>query len=240
MNQLDFYHLVQPVFNLKNKKVCGFEFLLRSDYCQNPESLFHYASKKNQLVTLDKKSIVKIFETVSEHLAVFNDYYLFINVFPATISSKSFYENLELITSSLSIEPKKIVLEISEVQSGIDLGVIKKSISILKSMGFMIALDDLGKGDSSIKSLIELEPDIAKIDRYYAKDLSLFPKKQKIVQHLLQFFGNETTMILEGFESEADLKIAKDLGVTFGQGFYLGKPLPLNHYLPLSMSHSTF
>ncbi len=236
INQLDFHHNIQPVFNLKNKEVCGYEFLLRSNYCQNPESLFHYASENNQLVHLDKNSIGKIFNTVSEHYTLLDHYVLFINVFPATIIADSFYENLTQITSSLSIEPKKVVLEINEFQNGIDIELLKESITILKSMGFIIAMDDLGKGESSIRAFIELEPDIAKIDRYYAKDLSLSPKKQKVVQHILQVFGDETTMILEGIESEADVKAAEEIGVPFGQGFYLGKPLPLDHYLPLSMS----
>lgn len=196
----------------------------------NPELLFSYANKQDQLVSLDKRSIFTILNVLKEITC--NDIYFSINVFPSTLLDENFLHQLNEVISFTNIKPSSIVLEISEAEKKEHISSLNEICSQLKKQGFLIAIDDMGKGESTLRTIIELEPNIAKIDRYFAKDLFHSPKKQKVLRSLLHFFGDDTTLILEGFESEEDLKTAKDLGISFGQGFYLGKPLPIHYYLP--------
>lgn len=227
----DFYHVVQPIINLSKDQVHGYEVLLRSERLQSPESLFNYAKDQNKLFDLDMKAIYKAFTTFKTEKTHLENVYLFINIFPSTLMDPAFNLNLQRIKSALKIQPNLIVFEINEAEKVKNFTALKEAILDLKEQGFLIALDDIGKGESTLPAILELEPDVAKIDRYFAKDLTNSPKKQKVIKLMLELFGDDTTVIVEGFECEADLLSAKELGVPLGQGFFLGRPNPLEYYL---------
>lgn len=230
VNEIDMHHFIQPIVNLDDKQVYGYEFLLRSNPSINPELLFAFASKQNQLVQLDKKSIFKILDVLKQN--IIDGFHLFINIFPSTLLDPYFHRQLKEFISEYSIEPNSIVLEINEAENINNIYSLKEACYRLKEQGFLIAIDDIGKGTASMKMILELEPDIAKVDRYFTKDISKSPQKQKLVQFLLDFFTKNTKVVLEGFESEEDINTAKKLGVFYGQGYYLGKPKPIQYYFP--------
>ncbi len=233
MRETAFYHAFQPIIDLTNDRLYGYEVLLRSEGLQNPELLFNYAKEQNKLFQLDLKSIFKAFTTFDNEIAHFNGLRLFVNIYPSTLIDPAFHYSLERLTASINISPCSIVFEVNEAEKGSDLTALKESILHLKKQGFFIALDDVGIGDSSLRTIIEIEPNIAKFDRYFTINLATSTKKQKILKVMLEYFKHdETAMILEGIEYEEDLQAAKELGVTLGQGFLLGRPQPLEDYIP--------
>ncbi|WP_164670249.1 EAL domain-containing protein [Virgibacillus doumboii] len=145
---------------------------------------------------------------------------IFINVFPATLLESSFYILLQRMNSFIDTDSRNIVFELNEVEKDMDLSKIKLVVNEIRKKGFLIALDDIGKGESTLKSILEIKPDIAKVDKHFAKDLAESPKKQKALKLILNLFGGDTEVILEGFESKADLDIEKDMGVSLGRAFY--------------------
>ncbi|WP_158591790.1 EAL domain-containing protein [Oceanobacillus halophilus] len=231
LNHGNLYHVIQPIVDLHANKAMGYEFLVRSPQFQNPESLFRYASEVNQLFQLDMHSISQIFKTYHKEQDGMLGKYLFINILPSTFMHPSFQKELQKIVESLNIQPNNIVFEITEVERGTNLATLRSSVADLKKQGFMIALDDIGQGESSIVTILEIEPDIGKLDRYFAMGLSTSIKKQKVIKQILKTFGDETKFILEGLEKEEDLLAAKRLGIPYGQGFHLGKPKPVGTYL---------
>ena len=89
----------------------------------------------------------------------------------------------------------------------------------------MIALDDYGFGHSSIETLFVLEPDIVKIDRMIINGISADKRKFNSLKRLLRVIEScKASVIAEGIETEADAQVLRDLGVTMGQGFLMGKP----------------
>jgi EAL domain-containing protein (putative c-di-GMP-specific phosphodiesterase class I) len=100
----------------------------------------------------------------------------------------------------------------------------KEGLSILKANQFQIAIDDFGKGVANFQCIMEITPDIIKIDRYFSNNLAFSPEKQKFINHLLNIADEKTKIILEGIEEETDLAMTKVLRVPFAQGFLLGKP----------------
>lgn len=101
----------------------------------------------------------------------------------------------------------------------------------MKKQGFLIALDDLGKGDSTLAYAIELKPHIVKLDHHFSVNLANDEDKQKAIEEIIQLLGEDTTIILEGLEKEVDLLTAKALGIRYAQGYVLGRPQPLDYYL---------
>lgn len=218
-----FHHVIQPIFNLETWKVFGYEALLRCEYYQNPELVFKDATNRNRLYELDTSSIFKAF--TSEGTAHKR---LFINIFPSTMINPSFISFIDNLKSQ-SVSNDKVIFEINESEKVSDMRLLRKIVTYLKKKGFSIALDDLGKGEASLKTVKELELDFVKLDPSFPKGLYSSLKKQNDIQMLLKICEtNNIKLILEGIEDARDLAIAKMLGVNFGQGYLLGKPQAIN------------
>ncbi|SET08038.1 EAL domain, c-di-GMP-specific phosphodiesterase class I (or its enzymatically inactive variant) [Oceanobacillus limi] len=226
----NFYHAVQPILNVSTNEIYGYEALLRSNEITNPELLFKSYKEKNLLFELDMSSIQEACMRLTE-IPNSEDALLFINIFPSTLVHPSFHKHLKELQSMMSIKSSSIVFEINEAEKEKDLPAIKKVVADLKKEGYLIALDDVGGGESSFQTLLELDPDIVKIDRTYASNLASSPKKQKLIQLLLQLFGKDIPVVLEGIETKEDNAKAKEIGVPFVQGYYFGKPNRLEYYL---------
>jgi diguanylate cyclase (GGDEF)-like protein len=96
---------------------------------------------------------------------------------------------------------------------------------VLHSVGLSLALDDFGDGRSSLRLWSQLKPDIVKIDKYFSRGIHSSADQLKTLQALLQIadvFG--TALVAEGIENEADLRVIRDLGIAYGQGYFLGRP----------------
>jgi len=224
---LDFHHAFQPIYNLKDDCVYGFESLIRSTEVPNPERLFMLAKQQNRLFELDVSSIVKSINTFDRHVMNSQDTKLSVNVYPSTLLESAFHRQLEDVMNKVSLKPEQITFELNEAESVVSLGKLMEATQYLKANGFKIALDDLGKGQSSLRIALELEPDIIKLDRYFCIDLAESAKKQKFLDWISFYFISEGVEVtLEGIETEAEMMIAKQAGIQYGQGYYLGRPIP--------------
>ncbi len=231
VKQLNIYHVFQPIINLSNEEVVGFEALIRSEEIPNPEVLFQKASEEGTLYDLDMLSIQLACETFQKEcleLSIHNSV-LFINIFPSTLNHPQFFDEFIEIFESAGMGFDQVVVEINEKEK-INLFQLNDRIQQLRQVGFRIALDDLGKGNSLINSL-EIETHIAKIDRYYALNLTDSTKKRIFIQTIMESFPNDIFVVLEGIETEEDLIVAKELGVHYAQGYYIGRPGPLSDFV---------
>jgi EAL domain-containing protein (putative c-di-GMP-specific phosphodiesterase class I) len=227
----EFYHVFQPIFDLQNMEVIGYEGLLRNNLYSNPEVIFQAAMEERQLFELDSRSIQKAVRTYSKGSGIKG--YLFLNVYPSTILNPSFL----IFLNNIMLEKEKysqlvnisyeIVLEIIESEEIFNFNFMdfKDKIRQIKEYGLLIAIDDFGKGFDRFSLLIELESDFLKLDHYFAKDLFNSKQKQLAISLILDYCSNSScSLILEGIESKLDLVAAKAINIPFAQGFLLGKP----------------
>lgn len=224
-----FFHCIQGLFGIKNGKRVGGEILLRSEMGP-PDVIFQKAKAFNKLYELDTTSILKVLKTLILQPTSLNDL-IFINIFPSTILHSDFPNFIKKISLRYSQFRQKIVFEIVEteyVDKSMDL--LKERIELLKSLGYMIALDDVGKGWSSLSLIIELEPDFLKVDQFFSSNLSISQSKQEMIKLLLQYARySKANVVLEGIEYEQDLAVAKKIGVDCCQGFLLERPIPIQN-----------
>jgi hypothetical protein len=126
---------------------------------------------------------------------------------------------------TLQVSPRMVVLEITEHERVHDMDGLVEVARALHAVGLSLALDDFGDGRSSLRLWSQIRPDIVKIDKYFSRDISCSADKLKTLQALLQIadvFG--TALVAEGIENEADLRVIRDLGIAYGQGYFLGRP----------------
>lgn len=223
----DFSHVYQPIFALETNAVYGYESLIRSPKVHNPELLFSAAKQHHKLFELDMYSIVKSVTTFNECFPT-QAPLISVNIFPSTLLEPAFLWKIEDMMKRINLVPEQIIFEMNEAESVLSLTRLLEVIRYLKRLGYKIALDDFGKGQSSLRIALELEPDTIKLDRYFCTDLDQSPKKQKFLDWITSYFISEGVAVtLEGIEKESELLIAKQAGVQFGQGYLLGRPEPM-------------
>ncbi|MFD1021061.1 EAL domain-containing protein [Thalassobacillus hwangdonensis] len=222
-----FYHNYQPIFNLRTWNKTGYEVLFRSKIHATPVKAFQIAKKEKNLFKLDIESIKLALHNLSTFQHIHKGAKLFINVYPSTILHPDFnFFFKEHIHPC--VQKDSLVFELNESEELDHPGPLVKKLDSLKSSGLKIAIDDFGAGRSDMMNLLELNPDYIKVDRYITSELDTSPKKQEFLQYLVNYSRRfNIKLILEGIETSKELTVAKMLGVTYAQGFLLGKPQKL-------------
>ncbi|MCZ0702980.1 EAL domain-containing protein (putative c-di-GMP-specific phosphodiesterase class I) [Natronobacillus azotifigens] len=220
-----FYHYYQPIFDLKRQKQLGYEALLRSRVYPNPEFAFQAAKRASLLYELDTKSIKKAIATYQDANVKKAELLLFINVLPSTLVDPRFYSFITDLFNKSSIQAHQLVLEVSESETFDESLDFVTYIHRLRELGIWIALDDVGTGYANFNMIIEIEPDFIKLDRLFSSQLNQSKQKQSLIYFFQNYCQtNQIQLILEGLETKNELTYAKELGVLHAQGYYLGRP----------------
>jgi diguanylate cyclase (GGDEF)-like protein len=153
-----------------------------------------------------------------------------VNVSPAQFRDPSFEHLLADILAETGIEPRRLILEITETYLIADPGRAKRAIDAVRAMGISVALDDFGTGFSSIGYLRQFTFDHLKLDRSVVADIALNAPAQKLIQAtvaLADALGLNVTA--EGVETEEDALILRLAGCRNLQGFLFARPVSAEH-----------
>ncbi|RDI40023.1 EAL domain-containing protein [Falsibacillus pallidus] len=223
-------HYFQPIWRIAHWKVYGYEGLLRfgSGNRINPEELFDEARSEGLLYEFDTLSFVKAIEQFP--FMDFDQQLLFLNVYPSTILHPDFIELLIRLIEKHPELPGRVVLEMNETieeEYAWNDPDLPQKLDVIKKFGFLIALDDVGKGAATFQKMIDFKPTFVKLDRYFSEGLAYSKEKQETISMLSQYLDPQMTFILEGVEQDVDLAQAKMLNVPIVQGYLLGEPQKL-------------
>nr|WP_257721067.1 EAL domain-containing protein [Lacimicrobium alkaliphilum] len=142
-----------------------------------------------------------------------------------------FYEKLLRRFSESLFLRDKLKLELTETSVLASHDETKKRLSSLANVGATIIIDDFGTGHASLSQLIDLSASVLKVDREFVDRIESSERHRKIVRMTLEL-ANALKMqaIAEGVETEAQLSLLKQMGFTCFQGYYFGKPAPIEHW----------
>jgi EAL domain-containing protein (putative c-di-GMP-specific phosphodiesterase class I)/CheY-like chemotaxis protein len=215
----------QPIVDLSTGAVFAHEALSRGPAdspFENPEVLFDYALKSDQVWSLEKLCM----QFSAERFAGKRPGMLFVNVETELIHElKS--RGHEVLQPLLAIQ-SGVVLEITERAAIRDYDLFRESVRVLKELGFRIAIDDAGSGYASLQSIAELRPQYLKISNYLVTGLHADSIKRDVVEMLVRLAARiDAETVAEGIETEEEKAEVKRLGVTYGQGYLLGRPAKL-------------
>jgi EAL domain-containing protein (putative c-di-GMP-specific phosphodiesterase class I) len=151
---------------------------------------------------------------------------VFINFIPTSIYDPEFcLQSTEKWAKQLEFDPSQIVFEVVETELVKDQKHLKKILEFYRNKGYKIALDDVGEGYSSLNMLIELQPDIIKVDRNIIQDIDTNQLKQSVYRALYDLATEHHIKVLaEGVETRYELETVKSIGVDYVQGYYFAKP----------------
>ncbi|GAB3316111.1 GGDEF domain-containing protein [Haliea atlantica] len=222
--------LLQPVVDLKQRRILGYEALSRGpsdSHLHNPTALFDTAFRSGQLSTLEllcRETALKHFQ----HLGLPGA--LFLNATPMSLfqASHAAHHTLALL-EKVGLSPEQVVIELTEQHPLEDFALVREAIRHFHELGFRIALDDLGGGYAGLRMWSELQPDYVKIDKHFVQSIHEDPVKQGFVRSILDIARDlNCQVIAEGIETVEEYQCIRSLGIGIGQGYYFARP----HTLP--------
>lgn len=226
INFADLQPYFQPIVNLHQSSIIGYESLIRGPKnhpLEMPRELFSYASRHGQSNELEIACRRAALQSYSRYT---QDGLLFINANPNTLYDPSFPRGMTIREAELAgFSPSQVVIELSEQFPLNNIDKLKNVISQYRRQGFKIALDDLGSAYAGLTIWAELMPDYVKIDRYFIHEIHLSPIKREFVRSIIataRALGAE--VIAEGIETELELRELQRLGITLAQGYFIGYP----------------
>jgi diguanylate cyclase (GGDEF)-like protein len=119
-----------------------------------------------------------------------------------------------------------IVVEVSEREQVADYAGVAHALAPWRAQGLRLAVDDAGAGFSSLRHVLELTPEVIKLDISLVRGMPTDSARRALVSALVAFADEAGAQVVaEGIETEAELEALKGTGVVFGQGFLLGGAL---------------
>ena len=147
---------------------------------------------------------------------------LSINLSPETVLTRGMSERLDQAPAG------RLILELTEHRPVADYAALGRALDRYREKGLRLAVDDAGAGYSSLKHILNLKPDIIKLDISLSRDIDSDPVRRALARAMIQFarsIGGE--LVAEGVESPAELATLSELGVTIVQGHLCARPAPL-------------
>jgi diguanylate cyclase (GGDEF)-like protein len=216
----------QPIIGFSESQMIGFEGLVRGPVntpFHTPTSLFAAASQAGCLLEIETLSRQVVIEAFAAQQLQGK---LFLNVSPEVLLHPSFKSGQTLAyLQKFNIHPSKVVIEMTENQPTVDFYAVRKALEHYRGMGFQIAIDDLGAGFSSLRLWSELRPDFVKVDMHFVQGSNSNQVKQQFLRSIQQIARScGTDVIAEGIETEAELRVIRNIGIACGQGFLIAHP----------------
>jgi EAL domain-containing protein (putative c-di-GMP-specific phosphodiesterase class I)/GGDEF domain-containing protein/CBS domain-containing protein len=216
----------QPIISLRNGDLLGYEALSRGpkkSFFENPEKLFDYARAMGRLWELEFLCRLKALDNVSR--SSMTDL-IFINVDPHIIKDENFRKGFTKdFLSRYNINPESIVFEITEKSAAINIESFNKLINNYKDQGYKIAIDDAGSGYSGLKLITDIHPHFIKLDMNLIRNIDTDGLKYALIKTFFEFcLVTDIKLIAEGIETENELNALIDIGIDYGQGYFIQKP----------------
>lgn len=207
----------QPIYDLTDWHLIGHECLMRNkaDPERSPLELLERARTAGKTLELELHVARKALATLDR---AHPERFIAINVSPATLTSQAL---AALIPEGLEA---RLVIELNQQETAPQQAAVRQAIEAWKARAW-VAVNSAGAGFAGLQTLVDLGPDIVKIDRDFLGGLAADPARRALVKALVQF-ASETgvTLIAQGVETREDLQALRELGVRFAQGYILGKP----------------
>jgi PAS domain S-box-containing protein len=213
----------QPIVNISTLQVGGYEALSRFDLASGaggtPEQWFAAAAEAGLRAQLEIHAIRK---AVAYAYQLPPAAFLSVNASPETLLREDFSRMVE------ELHGECLIVEVTEHSAVEDYEPLQRAINRLRGHGVRLAIDDAGAGFASLKHIVHLLPEFIKLDLFLVRNIHEDPVKRAVVAGMLgvaQQIGGK--VIAEGVETADELRVLRELGVEWVQGYYFGRPGPL-------------
>ena len=237
-----FYLVYQPQYTIADKKLRGFETLIR---CRKPDgsiispAVFIPAAEKSNLIfKIDdyvlRRAMTEFKDVVKNSC---QNLTISVNVSAKNMARMNFADNVKNILTETGFPANNLEIEITEYSLADSINTTIANIVELRDFGVQIALDDFGTGYTSIAQLLKLPINLLKIDKSLIDDIEVNQMNRDLVDSVI-YMGHvmNCEVISEGVETERQLALLNEHKCDFVQGFVWGKPLEYQDAVQLCKS----
>jgi PAS domain S-box-containing protein len=212
----------QPIHALDSGAVIGAEaltrFLSADDPGMGPEAWFVEAASVGLAVDLE---VVALQSALSAAASLPEDLYVAVNLSPGACLD----ERVSNVLRGSGIPLGRIVLELTEHHEVADYSELGEALAPLRRAGLRIAIDDAGAGFASMRHIVQLKPDVIKLDRQVIAGINADAGLRALGAAMVGFASEiDASLVAEGIETEAELATVRELGMNAAQGYLLGRP----------------
>ncbi len=231
LEQEQFIPVLQPIFTLPDRKLAGFEALIRWEHPEKgmifPDDFIPIAERTGLVKHLDRMMLEKACDLLPQINEISKrELFLSVNFSGINFGTYNVVRVVEDIIKRAGIKPEQIKIEITESALIGEPEQAQKALAAFKELGLSVALDDFGTGYSSLGYLHQFAIDDLKIDRSFVAQMHESDRSVDIVKAIIGLAKNfDLRVIAEGIEQEADIKILNILGCDMAQGYFFAKPL---------------
>lgn len=217
--------LYQPIYCFSSRRVVGLEALSRfaAPPPRPPDVWFKEAAAAGVGEQLEIAAVNVALNGLDR---IPESAYLALNISPAHLISGA-------LADALSPYPlERIVIEITEHVEISDYTRFARAAAPLRARGIKLAVDDAGAGYASFRHILQLQPDIIKLDLSITRDIDTDRTRRALAAALTRF-AQETGshIVAEGVETDTELAVLRELGIDQAQGYLIGRPIPLKDIL---------
>lgn len=235
-----FYLVYQPQFYANEKKLRGFETLLRmktpDGQMISPGEFIPVAEKGDMILEIDdyvlRRAMVEFKDIVEQN----NKITVSVNVSAKNIGNIGFVEKVKELLNETGFSAKNLEIEITEYCMVDSMQITKDNITSLRELGIQIALDDFGTGYTSLNYVAELPINLLKVDKSLVDDIVIDSKRREFVNIVISMghlMGCE--VISEGVEDDVQLKYLTNDGCDLIQGYVWSRPLEYDNAKKLAL-----
>ena len=227
-NELEVYY--QPKVGIENRRVCGVEALVRwrtqSGRFIPAADFIPMAERAGSIVPITWLVFDRIVERLADWTGIHGPFSVAVNVAPQVLLHAELGQRLRVLKEALDQRGFGLTIELTEdslVQSD---DASLASLNRIRKLGVDLAIDDFGKGYSSLTYLKQIPAAEIKIDKRFIGTIAIDTKDQKIVETVISLaraFGMR--VVAEGVDSAEALETVADLGCDMVQGFFIGRPM---------------
>ncbi len=229
----------QPIVRVATGEVCGYEALVRWVDPENgmlPPGYFIETLEHFHLIHLVDEYVVK--KVCQDYMELSEEGEALVPI-SVNISRLDFevcdvYKMLSDFCEIYNVPRGMIDVEITESAFSDNTGLIKEETTKIKEAGHQIWIDDFGSGYSSLTTLADYDFDVLKLDMVFLRSIDKNPKTRTLMSYIIKAVNEMGfSPLCEGVETEEHYQFLKSVGCDRAQGYYFGKPMPLNELLDM-------
>jgi PAS domain S-box-containing protein len=213
--------VLQPIVRLATGEVVGYEALARFPLVESrpPDVWFRQAAEVGLGEALELLAIERALEAFA---VLAPEVFLSVNASPETLCSPRLLRMVQRAPAD------RLIVELTEHAAIADYPGFNDAVKGLRERGVRLAVDDAGAGFASLRHILDVRPEIIKLDMTLTRHIHRDSARRALASALCDFAGNlDAHVIAEGIEEPEELEQLRALGIEYGQGYLLGRPAPI-------------
>ena len=228
----------QPIVSMTTGALTGLEALVRWQHPHrglvHPDEFIPLAEETGLVVPLGLWVLDRACRQIAEWGKVDPALTVSINVSQRQLRRIEFGKEVGRVLDASGVDPARVNLEITESAVMTDVEATIRRLRDLKDLGVRLAVDDFGTGYSSFSWLRQLPVDVLKIDKEFVEELGNHEQSGFLVATIIDLAHNMgLSTVAEGIERGVQLDRLRDMHCDLGQGYHLGRPMPVDSVVDL-------